>query len=202
MNSLYSVTGQPAPPTLFPPGTSGFTVSQNDFFNGTSLSGVWSFLGQQVAIPANPLPCADRALPGQCDNIDPSTLKIPFDYTRSVILKLSRLSIAAARDRKWKAKNGRFVRPFLSRGASALTRMTNLLNPDDLQPRYSCQVAVAGCVRKTIPKQELIKAFSDIFTAKVPKGLNFLVANAKKEIAAFKRELRKVPDHYTECNER
>ena len=44
--------------------------------------------------------------------------------------------------------------------------------------------------------------FSDIFTAKVPKGLNFLVASATKEIEAFKRELRKVPDHYTECNER
>lgn len=200
LNSLYSFTGKARPPELFAPGNSGFAIPEAHFLNRNLTSGTWKFLGQSIQVPQTLLPCADRAVPGQCKVIDPAILRLPFDYTRDVVLKLTMLSVDAARKGKWKGTNGSFTVPFLARGSSAIAKMQQFVNPYDKSQKYQCQVVAASCTQRVIPKQALVRAFSDIFAGQLPKGLDVLVKNRNKEIATFRRQLKKLPSKYTECS--
>ena len=200
LNSLYSVTGKATPGELFPPGNSGFILPETHFLTNKSRSGVWKFLGQNIQVPPTLIPCAERAVPGQCTVLDPAILRFPFDYTRSVVLKLTTLSIEAARKGKWKGTNGGFTVPFLARGSTAMSKMRQFVNPYDRSQKYQCQVVAASCTQRVIPKQALVRAFSEIFAGQLPKGLDVLVKNRNKEIARFRRQLKKLPSKYTECS--
>ena len=57
-----------------------------------------------------------------------------------------------------------------------------------------------SCSMNRVPKQAMTKAFAKIFKGKVPRGLEHISARSKKEIAAFQRELRKLPDTYVTCD--
>jgi hypothetical protein len=93
LNQMLSVTGQATPAENFAPGTSGFSLPESYFTSGTTLMGVWKFLGLDVTITPDLQVCADRGVPGQCEAIDPTVLRSPFEYTRSTILKLTNLSL-------------------------------------------------------------------------------------------------------------
>jgi hypothetical protein len=198
LNTLYSVTGQAVPPEVFAPGTSGFTIAESHFFNGTALAGRWRFLGQEVVVPAAPEVCADRGMPGSCAVIDQEVLRLPFEHTRRVIVKLASLSVAAARAGKWKGAAGRFTIPFLSRGATALQSMEVTFSESSGQ-NFVCDVTPMSCTTKQVPKKGLVKAFRRIFEGKVPRGLEHVAQTAKREIAAFERQLNKLPNSYTSC---
>ncbi len=199
LNSLFSVTGKASAPALFAPGNSGFAVPEEHFISRNTRSGTWKFLGQNIQVPQTILPCADRAVPGQCTVLDPAILRFPFDYTRNIVLKLTNLSIEAARKGKWKGTNGSFTVPFLGRGTTAMNKMRQFLNPYDRSQKYSCQVVAASCTQRVIPKRALVKAFSEIFSGQLPKGLDVLVKTRNKEIGTFRKQLRKMPNRYTEC---
>lgn len=198
LNAIYSVTGQAVPAEDFAPGTSGFSVPESYFESGTSLTGVWKFLGQDIAVTSSLQICTDRGVPRNCDLLDPALLRSPFEYTRRVILKLANLSNAAARSGQWKGVNGRFSVPFLSRGANTLATMDRLFK-DSLAQNFTCQEVPPTCSLKYVPKRELVKAFAQIFGGKVPRGLEHVFKLSKREIALFQREMRKLPDTYVSC---
>ena len=116
-----------------------------------------------------------------------------------MILKLTNLSIAAARTGKWKGASGGFSVPFLARGARALVTMEKVFRDSKAQS-YVCEVTPMSCTVKRIPKQSLVKAFAQIFKGKVPRGLEHLSSMSKREIALFQREMRKLPEKYVTCD--
>jgi hypothetical protein len=162
--------------------------------------GVWKFLGQSIGVTNDLDVCTDRGAPGACEAIDPAQLRSPFEYTRRVILKLTKLSLAAARSGRWKGSAGGFGNPFLSRGAKALAAMERAFR-DSQGLNYVCEVTPMSCTVKRVPKQALVKAFAQIFTGKVPRGLSHISAMSKREIALFQREMRKLPEKYVACNQ-
>ena len=198
LNSIYSVTGEAVPAESFAPGTSGFSVPETYFTAGTSLTGVWKFLGQNITVSSSLQICTDRGVPGSCEVLDPAQLRSPFEYTRRVILKLTNLSISAARSGRWKGANGKFGVPFLSRGARALVTMEKAFK-DSKSQNFACEVVPKACTIKRIPKSDLRKAFTLIFAGKVPRGLEHISNMSKREITLFQRELRKLPESYVTC---
>jgi hypothetical protein len=199
LNQMLSVTGQATPAENFAPGTSGFSLPESYFTSGTTLMGVWKFLGLDVTITPDLQVCADRGVPGQCEAIDPTVLRSPFEYTRSTILKLTNLSLAAARSGKWRGTNGRYSVPFMSRGAKALAYMEQVFRSSNGQ-NFSCEVVPMSCSVQRVPKKELAKSFAKIFEGRVPRGLEDVTRRSKKEIAAFERLMRKVPNTYVKCD--
>ncbi len=198
LNAIYSVTGQAAPPEVFAPGTNGFTIAESHFANGHSLAGRWRFFGQEVVVPDVPDICTDRGVPGSCAVINRETLRLPFDHTRRVILKLASQSIAAARAARWKGTGGKFTIPFLSRGAAALRSMEMPFAESSGQS-FVCEIAPRSCVTKQVPKKAPLRAFKKIFEGKVPRGLEYIAQSSQREISTFERQLRKLPDRYTSC---
>ena len=198
INSIYSVTGQAVPSESFAPGESGFTVPKEYFENGTTLMGVWKFLGQNIAVSATPQICKDRGAPGQCDPIDPALLRSPFEYTRRVIIRLTKLSNEAARSGRWRPVNSNFSIPFLKRGAQALATMEKTFR-DSSGLNFKCEVTPMSCTTRRIPKTLLVNAFKSIFQGKVPRGLEHIQGRAKQELSAFEVIIRKLPREYTKC---
>jgi hypothetical protein len=198
LNRMYSVTGEAVPAQSFAPGTSGFSVPEAYFTSGRTLTGVWSFLGQSVTVTPNLQVCSDRGMPGDCDPLDSALLRTPMDFTRTMILRLTKQSLAAARAGKWREKSGKFSVPFLSRGAQSLAYMERLLKNarGDL---YTCQAVPKTCSVVRVPKSKLAKAFASVFVGRVPRGLEHIAVRAKRENRAFARVLRKLPDRVVRC---
>jgi hypothetical protein len=199
LNQMLSVTGQATPAETFAPGTSGFSLPESHFTSGTTLMGLWRFLGQDITLMPDIQFCADRGVPGQCEALDPTVLRSPFEYTRSTILKLTNLSLAAARAGKWKGANGQYSVPFMSRGAKALIYMEQVFRNSRGQS-FSCEVVPMSCSVQRIPKKELVKSFATIFQGRVPRGLEDISKRSKKEISAFERLMRKLPNNYVKCD--
>lgn len=198
LNAMHSVTGQAVPAESFAAGTSGFSVPESYFGSGTSLTGVWKFLGQNITVSSSLQVCTDRGVPGSCDLLDPAQLRSPFEYTRRVILKLTNLSLSAARSGKWKGAEGKFSVPFLTRGARALATMEKAFK-DSKSQNFVCEVIPKSCTLKRIPKADLRKAFAKIFSGKVPRGLEHISGMSKRELLLFQRELRRLPENYVTC---
>ena len=199
LNQMLSVTGEATPPEHFAPGTSGFSVPERYFTAGASLVGVWRFLGEEIAVTRDMSVCADTGVPGQCAVIDPTVLRGPFDYVRKVIMRLTKQSLTAARAGRWRSINGKYRIPFLGRGAKALAVMEGLFTESKAQ-NFVCEVTPKSCRLRRVPKAQLTKAFAKIFGGKVPRGLEHISRRSKKEVAAFQRELRKLPDSYVTCD--
>ena len=149
-------------------------------------------------MPVAPLVCADRVVPGSCAVIDQETLRLPFTHTRAVIMKLANLSLAAVRAGRWKGTGGAFTIPFLTRDAAALQTMEVAFG-DSSGQNFLCEVTPLSCTTKQVPKKALLKAFRKIFEGRVPRGLEQVSKTAPREIAAFERQLRRLPDRYTSC---
>lgn len=186
------------PAEIFGPGTNGFSIAESHFRNGDALAGRWRFLGQEIVVPPHPQVCADQGVPGACTIIDQETLRIPFNHTRRTIMKLANLSLSAARAGKWKGTGGKFTIPFLSRGAAALNSMERTF-PESSEQNFVCEITPLSCRTKEVPKKALITAFKRIFEGKVPRGLEHVAQSAKREVAAFERQLKKLPNRYTSC---
>jgi len=199
LNQMLSVTGQATPGENFAPGTSGFSIPESHFTSGTTLMGIWKFLGQEITVTPDLKICADTGVPGQCEVIDPTVLRSPFEYTRSTILKLTNLSLAAARSGKWRGTSGRYSVPFMSRGAKALAYMEQAFRNSSGQ-NFSCEVVPMSCSVHRVPKKELTKSFARIFEGRVPRGLEHISRRSKKEVAAFNRFIKKLPESYVKCD--
>lgn len=198
MNSLWSTSGQGAPPETFAPGTSGFTVAEEVFGPPSGLAGVWKFLGQEVKLAAAPDVCMDTGVPGACEVIDVSVLMRPREYTRELIISLARGAVAAAKSGKWKGSNGKFAVPFMIRGAQAIAKMDRLTQIVDGN-HFVCDVTPMSCVRKSVPKGALKRVFSTVFAGKPPRGLEHLYSRAPREMKSFERLLAKLPNSYVTC---
>jgi hypothetical protein len=201
INQIYSVTGTAVPPELFPGGSSGFSVSESSFSSGSTLIGVWRFLGQEVVVKKDINLCADRGVPGQCELIDPDVLRIPYNHTRMTIMKLTQLSTAAARSGKWRRSGGKFNLPFISRGARALAYMKKALGAKT-EESLTCEVVPMSCSIYRVPKKALVSSFAGIFAGRLPRGLEHISRRSKQEVATFQRVLRKVPDRLVVCDQR
>jgi hypothetical protein len=198
LNQMLSATGGATPAEDYAPGTSGFSIPESHFTSGATLMGVWKFLGQEITISPDIKICTDRGVPGQCEALDPTMLRSPFEYTRATILRLSNLSLAAARAGKWKGANGKYSVPFLSRGAKALAYMEEVFRNSSGQ-NFQCEVVPMSCSVQRIPKKELAKAFAQIFKGRVPRGLEAISKRANAENVAFGRLMRKLPNTYVKC---
>lgn len=198
LNQMLSVSGQATPAENFAPGTSGFSIPESHFTSGTTLMGVWKFLGLDITISPDIGVCADTGVPGQCELLDPTLLRSPFEYTRSTIVKLTNLSLAAARAGRWKGTNGRYSVPFMSRGAKALAYMERVFRNSSGQ-NFQCEVVPMSCSVRRVPKRELTKVFTQIFNGRVPRGLEHVARRSKSEIAAFERLMKKLPNSYVKC---
>lgn len=198
LNAIYSATGEAIPAESFSPGTSGFSVPENYFTAGTSLTGVWKFLGQDITVTSGLQVCTDRGVPGSCDILDPAQLRSPFEYTRRVILKLTRLAIEAARAGRWRAANSNYSVPFLARGAKALVAMERAFR-DSKSQNFVCEIVPKSCTLKRIPKGKLRRAFAHLFAGTVPRGLEHISRLSRREISLFQNELSKLPDEYVTC---
>jgi hypothetical protein len=199
LNQMLSVTGQATPAENFAPGTSGFSIPESHFTSGAALMGIWKFLGRDITVTPDLTVCADTGVPGQCEAIDPTVLQSPFEYTRSTILKLTNLSLAAARSGRWRGTSGRYSVPFMSRGAKALAYMEQTFR-NRSGPNFSCEVVPMSCRVQRVPKKALIKSFAQIFKGRVPRGLEHISRRSKQEIAAFDRMIKKLPDSYVKCD--
>jgi hypothetical protein len=199
LNAIYSVTGQAAPPTLFAPGLSSFAIPESHFKQATALSGVWTFLGQNIVVNSDIRMCTDNATPGQCQPLPASQLQSPFAYTRVVVMKLTRLALDAARSGQWRTVNGSFTVPFLTRGSSALATMQSILK-NASRNSYVCSSTPKGCRTINIDKRGLRMAFSRIFEGNVPRGLEGIKSLGPQEKKLFEAELAKLPDQYVTCS--
>jgi hypothetical protein len=198
LNSIYSVTGGAVPAESFAPGTSGFTVPESHFRDVDGLRGVWRFLGLEVPVASSPTVCLDRGVPGECMPIDSAVLRSPFEYTRNVVIRMARQAIAAAKSGKWKGAEGRYRIPFLARGADALATMEKAFK-ESKEQNFVCEITPQSCVSKRVPKREMKAAFRRLFKGKVPQGLEHITARSDKEVAAFEKYLRRIPNTYTSC---
>jgi hypothetical protein len=198
LNSIYSVTGEAVPAESFAPGTSGFAVPESHFRDVDGLRGVWRFLGLEIPVASSPDVCVDRGVPGECSPIDSGVLRSPFEYTRKVIVKMAQQAIVAARIGRWRGSGGNYRIPFLGRGAQALAAMEKAFK-DSNELNFVCEITPQSCVRKRVPKREMKAAFKKLFQGKVPQGLEHITARKDKELAAFERYLRILPDSYTSC---
>jgi hypothetical protein len=198
INQIYSVTGEAVPTENFAPGTSGFSIPESYFKSGRTLTGVWRFLGRDVVVGPELEICTDQGVPGTCEALDPTKLRQPFEYTRKVIMRLTKQAVAAARNGKWKGTKGKFSMPFLSRGAAALATMEKAFRHSKSQ-NFVCEVTPMSCKLRRVPKQALANAFAKIFEGKVPRGLEDIARRGPLENAAFRRELRKLPNTYVTC---
>jgi hypothetical protein len=201
INQIYSVTGAATPPEHFPVGNSGFSVPESSFTSGSTLLGVWRFLGQEIVVKRDLNLCTDKGVPGQCQVIDPDVLRIPYNHTRKTIMKLTELSIAAARSGKWRGAGGNFNLPFISRGARSLAYMEKVLGAKR-EESFACEVVPMSCSIYRVPKKAIVQSFAGIFAGRLPQGLEHLSRRSKQEVATFQRVLRKVPDRLVVCNQR
>ena len=160
--------------------------------------GVWRFLGQDITVRPDLQICSDRGVPGQCEAIDPALLRRPFEYTRQTILRLTELSVAAARAGKWKGNNGTFSNPFLSRAARTLAYINRVFR-NSVDRAFACEVVPMSCSVERIPKKELAKSFTKIFVGRVPRGLEHIARRSKTERPNFQRLLKMLPDSYVKC---
>ncbi len=199
LNQILSVTGEAVPIESFSPGTSGFSIPESYFTNGQTLLGIWRFLGQEISVKRDVQVCADRGVPGQCNFVDPVILRSSIDFTRNTILKIISGSMAAAKSGKWKGKDRGFSLRLFSRGARALAYMERTL-PTTRDQTYSCEVVPMSCSSKRVPKEELAKQFTTIFSGKVPRGLEHVFRQSKNQMKAFQRLLKKLPDTYVTCD--
>lgn len=196
LNSLYGDprSPPPAPPVDFAPGTTGFAIPESYFASG----GGWQFLGQNINVATDPPVCTDRGIPGACEVIDARLLRGPFDYTRQVVVNLTKDALKAAKAGKWKGGGGAFSVPFFKRGGAALAVMEKSFINSSGQ-NFACEVTPMSCRTTKVPKRALARAFANIFEGKVPKGLEPLQARAKRERKAFDAQLKALPDEYTTC---
>jgi hypothetical protein len=198
LNRMYSVTGEAVPNETFAPGTSGFSIPEQYFTSSTTVTGVWRFLGQSVTVTPNLQVCADQGMPGDCEPVDPALLRSPFEYTRKTIVRLTKQSLAAARAGTWRGTNGKFIVPFLARGARSLAYMERAFRNAN-EDMFSCQVVPMSCKVERVPKRELAKAFAKVFVGRVPRGLEHISRRAPQENKAFARLLRRIPDRLVRC---
>lgn len=198
LNSIYSVSGGAVPAESFAPGTSGFVVPEGHFQDVDGLRGVWKFLGLEIPVSSSPSVCVDRGVPGECMPIDSAVLRSPFEYTRTLVVKMAQQAIAAAKSGKWKGSQGGFRIPFLARGAVALATMEKAFK-DSKDQNFVCEITPQSCVTKRVPKREMKAAFRKLFEGKVPRGLEHITAHKDRELSAFDRYLRTLPDTYTSC---
>jgi hypothetical protein len=198
LNQIYSVTGEAVPPENFAPGISGISVPESYFTSGTTLTGVWKFLGQEIQITPDLQVCSDRGVPGQCEVIEPALLRTPFEQTRKTVITMTELMMEAARQGRWRNSNGRTRLQFLTRGARALAAMERAF-PESKGQIFSCEVVPMSCSIKRVPKKELLAYFSQIFTGPFPRGLETVAHRSKREITAFQRLLKKLPNTIVTC---
>jgi len=198
LNSIYSVTGQAVPATSFSPGKSGFAVPEQYFRQGSTLLGVWKFLGQNIPVASNPDICTDQAVPKECTPIDPAIFMMPFDHTRKVVRNLSRIAVDSARSGRWRGSKGLFSTPLLSRFAKALAAMKQPFG-DVTSQNLICNPIPQSCRVKTVPKKKLLNIFKGIFKGSMPRGLEQISARADKESVAFQQVLEKIPNSYVSC---
>ena len=196
LNFLYGdplAPPPPAPPVNFAPGRSGFAVPESYFPRG----GGWHLLGQNINIASDPPVCTDSGIPDACEVIDTQRLQGPFEYTRRVVLNLTKEALEAAKAGWWKG-GGTWSVPYLKRGAKALAAMLRFLRYSKGQV-FACEVTPLSCRTVKVPKRAFTRAFAKIFDGKVPKGLEHLQARAKREKKAFEAQLKALPEEYTTC---
>jgi hypothetical protein len=198
LNQIFSATGAPTPAENYPPGPSGFSIPESHFRSGTTLVGVWRFLGRESAVTPDMLVCKDRLIPSQCNALDPKVLRGPFEHTRLTISKLTNLALAAARAGIWKGEEGRYTVPFLRRGATILSYMERALQNSTGQ-NFKCEVIPMSCSLQQVPKKQLMKAFAQLFAGRRPRGLAAIYKRSKREQAAFARIVKKLPPSYVRC---
>lgn len=198
LNSLFSPTGLAIPPSLFAPGTSGFSIPESYFRGPTGLDGMWRFLGQTVNVPSVAPMCADAGLPGQCSEILPEVLTRPFDFTRSTVFKLTRRANAAARAARWKSQGGAIARAILSRGGKAMRYMRDI-TPESTDSTYVCESAASACVTVSVDKAALLKYFKQIYPVNLPRGLRHLNQDSARDIQTFRKIIKELPESYVRC---
>jgi len=199
LNSIYSITGEATPPEDFAPGSGGFAVPERYFIKpDATLAGVWNFLGQQVVLGENPNTCTDRGIPGECQAIDPTTLKIPFMHARAVIVRLARQAVIEARRGRWRGTNGSYKIPFFTRGIRALASIDAAVNIKT-GSAFTCPTTPPSCTLRKVNRARARSAFRYIFKGTPPRGLEHLYRGVERDAKAFEQELRKVPAEYVVC---
>ena len=202
-NRMYSVTGGAAPPDYFAPGTSGFTVPEGEFAQNGSLNGVWYFLGQSVLVTSDLPVCADSGTPVQCTTISQAQLRVPVDYTRAMVMRLTKMAFTLAKKGKWKGLSGSFATPFLSRGAAAMASMQKTLAGISTGPVYACDSQpAASCTQVSLTGFKRIAQtnFGRLFAKPVPRGLESITRLGAQEGRAFKTKvLDQLPDQVWVC---
>jgi hypothetical protein len=94
----------------------------------------------------------DIPLQSQCELMDPTLLRSPFECTRTTILKLTNLSLAAARSGEWNGMSDKYSVPFMARGAKALAYMKDVFRNSSGQ-NFSCEVGPMSCSVQKVPKK-------------------------------------------------
>jgi hypothetical protein len=202
LNSVYSRTGTTTPLRSFPAGTGGFAVPYSDFSFPTGIYGLWTFLGQEIAVTNNLPICSDSMVADQCHRLTPAIFQAPIDETRLTLQTITNLALGAAKSGRWKpsGSGGVFAIPFLKNGAKALAQMSKILDITNTQARFVCSTPSTSCRAVIIPKKALENAFLLIFKGKIPAGLQFIVSRQKRELAAFRKTLADLPNSYIICD--
>jgi len=137
-------------------------------------------------------------VPSGCSVISSNTLRAPIKYTKRKVRSLIQQALDAAVSGRSKRSEGTVKVSFVSRGARAVASMEQTLQGSK-RDNFICPTVPVSCTSHPTSKARLIRAFSSLYWGVRPRGLSTIVANSNREISAFKRELRKLPDNYVSC---
>jgi len=202
-NRMYSVTGGATPPDYFAPGTSGFAVPAVEFSQNGTLTGVWNFLGQSVNVSDDLKMCADSGIPTQCSVVARTELRGSIEYTRGVVIRLTKLATFLAKKGRLKSAQGSYALMLLGRGASILAAMQQALAPAQKGTAYVCAAQpAASCTLTSLRTFKAVaqRQFGRLFAKPFPRGFEPIAKRGIPEARLFKSSsLDKLPDEVWVC---
>ncbi len=214
LNSVWSVSGTPAPASIFdssdpslPDDYFGFEwplahFTWTDSNNQLQVSGMWKILGKQSQVEGlvSDIPlCSVMGSIADCNEIPQSLSNRIFEQALKTVTNLSRASVKAKKNGKWRPK-GAFRTPFFKNSARSLAAIRSILRQLPSK-RYICPTEVrAQCTSQSFPKKQLYDEFENILKVKLPSGLKHLVKTYPQERKAFLAELAKHPGTFITCS--
>jgi hypothetical protein len=214
VNSLYSISGGPAPPAIFEPATPGmpegyfgfeWPLSDFTWINPAGeerVSAVWKILGKQSQVDARvgdvPICEWSAGLDG-CIPLPTEFSNRIFSRAMSTVTALSKAIVREQKRGRWRA-GGEVRSSFFGRAAKSLRSIRALLSVVP-QQRYVCPSGAPPlCATVKFPKKALLRSFDSMLVAKLPRGLERITKIYPKERKAFLAALRNEPDTYVRCD--
>ncbi len=214
LNSLWSISGQPSPVSVFnrtdqsfPDGYYGFEwpISHFTWIDSAGrerVSATWKLLGAEVSVDDYRENISFCELNGEvvgCAELAADMDNRLFRKAVSTVTELNKAAVRAKKAGLWIPK-GKFRGPHFERAGRALRNIRVILR--NLPPnRYLCPDPQPPQCRSVVyPKAALLTQFDSILSVKLPQGLTHLRKLYPQLRKDFIVELNKQPNWYLSCS--